>query len=229
MYQIEPHLHTCHVSKCSQIDAGTLARMYHEAGYQAVAVTDHYNADTWDYLGIDPKDPADVMPRFTEGFRRMEEAGAQYGMTVYLAAELRFYESENDYLLYGFDPAMLAHPHEIMSMGVVAFSELARKSGAVLIQAHPFRETCIPLAPCFLDGVEVYNASPRHLHHAHNNLAQILADNQGPRFIQTSGSDCHRPEDVGRSGIRSRVLPPDSAAFATLLRSRAFECIRPAE
>lgn len=227
MYKIEPHLHTRHVSKCGWLDAQTLARLYHAAGYQAIAVTDHYNVDTWDYLGIDPKDPADVMPRFAEGYRMLAEAAAPYGITVYLGAELRFYENDNDYLFYGFDPAMLAHPHEIMSMGAVAFSQIARKTGAVFVQAHPFRKSCIPLAPCFLDGIEVYNGNPRHMHHNHNDLAQALADAQGPGFIQTAGSDCHRLEDVAKSGIESHVLPPDATAFATLLRSGSFSRIIP--
>lgn len=229
MYKIEPHLHTRQVSKCGWLDAEELARLYHEAGYHAIAVTDHYNPDTWVYMGIDPKDPADVMPRFTEGYQRLAEAAAAYNMTVYLGAELRFYENDNDYLFYGFDPAMLAHPHEIMSMGAVPFSDIARKSGAVFIQAHPFRKTCVPLAPCFLDGIEVYNANPRHMHHNHNDLAQALADAQGPGFIQTAGSDCHRLEDVGLSGIQSRILPPNATAFATLLRSGSFERIIPAQ
>ena len=206
MYKIEPHLHTNHVSKCAWLPADALAGLYHAAGYHAVAVTDHYNMDTWDYLGIDPKDPADVMPRFLDGFHRMQEAAARFGLTVYLGAELRFYENDNDYLLYGFDPALLAHPHEIMSMGAVAFSDLIRGTDAVLIQAHPFRAGCIPLAPCFLDGIEIYNASPRHLHHGHNDRALALAAAQGPAFIRTAGSDCHRTEDVGRSGICKSMI-----------------------
>lgn len=227
MYKIEPHLHTNHVSKCAWLPADALAGLYHAAGYHAVAVTDHYNMDTWDYLGIDPKDPVDVMPRFLDGFHRMQEAAARFGLTVYLGAELRFYENDNDYLLYGFDPALLAHPHEIMSMGAVAFSDLIRGTDAVLIQAHPFRAGCIPLAPCFLDGIEIYNASPRHLHHGHNDRALALAASQGPAFIRTAGSDCHRTEDVGRSGICSAKLPADSAAFAAMLRAGDFSCMLP--
>ena len=65
------------------------------------------------------------------------------------------------------------------------------------------------------------------MHHNHNDLAQALADAQGPGFIQTAGSDCHRLEDVGLSGIQSRILPPNTTAFATLLRSGSFERIIP--
>ena len=54
MYKIEPHLHTKHVSKCGWLYAEELAKGYHEAGYAAIAVTDHYNVNTWEYLGIDP-------------------------------------------------------------------------------------------------------------------------------------------------------------------------------
>lgn len=227
MYLIETHLHTKQVSQCGWLYAEELAARYHAAGYHAIAVTDHYNVDTWNYLNIDPKRVDNVMPQFVEGFERLREACAQYDILVYLGAELRFYENPNDYLFYGFAPELLTQPHEIMAMGVAAFSQMARAAGALLIQAHPFRRGCIPLAPMLLDGTEVYNANPRHLHHGRNDMAQAMALREGEGFIRIAGSDCHRIEDVARSGIRSAVLPADTHAFADLLRSQNYELIMP--
>ena len=229
MYKIEPHLHTACVSRCGKLDAEALAAGYHAAGYHAIAVTDHYNVDTWKHLGVEPVTVDDVMPYFMQGYRQMQAACAPYGITVYLGAELRFYECENDYLFYGFDPALLAHPHEIMDMGIARFSALARQTGGLLLQAHPFRKTCVPVAPMLLDGVEVFNANPRHMHHNHNELAWALAEREGASFVRTAGSDCHQTPDIARSGILSPILPQDSMAFAALLRSGRYELIYPPE
>lgn len=229
MYKIEPHLHTKHVSKCGWLDAQELAKGYYEAGYSAVAVTDHFNCDTWEYLGIDAKEERNVLPRFLDGYEKMKEACAPYGIQVYMGAELRFYENDNDYLLYGFDPDLLRQPHEIMDMGIAHFSKMVRPDKGLLIQAHPFRKGCVPVASMFLDGIEVFNASPRHLHHNDNDFAREYADQVGKDFIRTAGSDCHRVEDIGRSGILSETLPKDTFELADLFRSGSYELIIPKE
>ncbi len=225
MYLIETHLHTKEVSKCAHLYAAQSAEFYHQAGYHAIAVTDHYNQDTWDYLGIDARAIDDVMPRFIEGYQAMREAAGKYGIRVFLGAELRFLENKNDYLLYNFPADLLAKPHEVMSMGAAAFSTLAREAGALFIQAHPFRKGCVPVDPMLIDGAEIFNANPRHLPYARNELAQKIAEREGKGFIRVAGSDSHRTEDTARSGLRSNTLPEDSAAFAALLRSGDYEPI----
>lgn len=229
MYKIELHLHTKQVSKCSHLYAQELAEGYHQAGYDGVVVTDHYNSDTWDYLGVNPRTISNVLPRFLEGYQCMQEACAPYGIRVYLGAELRFSENENDYLFYGFNPDLLRQPYEIMELGIAAFSQLARPDKGLLIQAHPFRKTCVPVAFMLLDGIEVFNASPRHMHHNHNDLALDYAQWVGEDFIRTAGSDCHRTEDIGRSGILTETLPADSRELAQLLRSGQYQLIIPEE
>ena len=78
MYKIETHLHTNHTSKCGWLDAAALAEGYAKAGYAAIAVTDHYNRDTFEYLNIDTTCPGDVITPFLEGFRRMEAECAKW-------------------------------------------------------------------------------------------------------------------------------------------------------
>ena len=102
MFKIETHMHTSHVSACASLDAVTLAEGYQKAGYAAVAVTDHYNRDTFRYLHIDTMAHGDIMPAFLDGFHRMEEECSKRGVLVYQGAELRFDEFCNDYLLYNY-------------------------------------------------------------------------------------------------------------------------------
>lgn len=221
IYKIETHLHTNHTSKCGHMDAASLAEGYARAGYAAVAVTDHYNRDTFEYLGIDTTAPGDMAAPFLEGFRRMEEACAKHGLKVYKGAELRFDECDNDYLLYNYPDELLANPEELFRLGIAAFAPLAREAGALLIQAHPYRKKCTPAIACYLDGVEVMNRNPRHENN--NARAEEYASLHG--LLRTGGSDCHRPEDVGQGGILSPTLPEDGAAFVRLLREGGYTII----
>ncbi len=222
MYKIETHLHTKHTSKCGWMTAPEIIAKYKELGYDAIAVTDHYNYDTWNYKGIDIDHPAGVLDAFLEGYRRMCEEGEKAGIKIYMGAELRFFENHNDYLYYGFDEKTLENPKEIIDMGIVQFSAYNRQLGGVLVHAHPFRRQCVPVDPSLLDGVEVYNMNPRH--DSRNHLARAYADRYG--LVATAGSDSHRPGDEGISGILSETLPEDSFAFAKLIRSRNFTCIK---
>lgn len=221
MYKIETHLHTVHVSRCGHLEAEEIVSRYKEAGYSALIVTDHYNRTTFDYLGIDTTAPGDKISAFLDGYRRVREEGEKQGLRVFKGAELRFDESENDYLLYGWRNDLLADPETIFRMGIAAFYPLARKEGALLIQAHPYRHGCTPAIACYLDGVEVYNACPRH--DSRNHLARQYADEFG--LIALSGSDCHQTEDVGRAGILSERMASDSMEMMRLLRSRDYRLI----
>ena len=222
MYKIETHLHTKHTSKCGWMTAPEIIAKYKELGYDAIAVTDHYNYDTWNYKGIDIDHPAGVLDAFLEGYRRMREEGEKAGINIYMGAERRLFENHNDYLYYGFDEKMLENPKEIIDMGIVQFSAYNRQLGGVLVHAHPFRRQCVPVDPSLLDGVEVYNMNPRP--DSRNHLARAYADRYG--LVATAGSDSHRPGDEGISGILSETLPEDSFAFAKLIRSRNFTCIK---
>ena len=221
MYKVEPHLHTVHVSQCGRMEAADIVAAYREAGYSALIVTDHFNRTTFDYLGIDPAGDSDRIGAFLEGYRRVKAEGKKCGLRVFKGAELRFDESENDYLLYGWRDDLLAEPDSVFRMGIAAFAPIARAQGVLIVQAHPYRHGCTPAIACYLDGVEVINTSPRH--ESHNERAREYAEEFG--LLATSGSDCHRPEDVARGGIIMDSLPSDSMQMARLLRSRRYQLI----
>lgn len=221
MYKIETHLHTSHVSKCGWLDAAALAEGYARAGYAAVAVTDHYNRDTFEYLNIDTARPGDIMTPFLDGFRRLEEACAKRGLKVYKGAELRFDECYNDYLLYNYPDELLSDPEEIFHLGIAAFAPLAREAGAFIVQAHPYRKKCTPAIACYLDGLEVRNLNPRHENY--NQRAEEYAAQFGLRRL--GGSDCHQTEDVGAGGILAEELPEDGAALVRLIREGRYTVI----
>ena len=221
MHKIETHLHTKHVSKCGWLTAEELIAGYKAAGYDAIVVTDHYNRTTFEYLGIDTRAPGDKVGAFLDGYRRMAELGEREGIRVFKGAELRFDESENDYLLYGWRDDLLAQPDQVFRMGIAGFAPIARSQGALLVQAHPYRLSCTPAIACYLDGVEAVNTNPRH--ESYNARAREYAQQFG--LLTISGSDCHRPEDVGRAGILTEKLPSDSMQMSRMIRSRNYRLI----
>lgn len=221
MVKIETHLHTTYVSHCGWLGAQALIRGYREAGYSALVVTDHYNRECFAYAGIDLDSPGSKTRAFLEGYYRLKTEAEQFGMRVYKGAELRFDENDNDYLLYGFHDELIADPDAVMKMGVAEFSKRCREDGALLVQAHPFRSHCIPAVPSYLDGVEILNKSPRH--DSHNEKAKEYAEKY--HLLMLAGSDCHRPEDIARSGVLTHMLPKDSFEFADLLRMQKYALI----
>lgn len=221
MYKIETHLHTPYISPCGVLTAEELVMGYKEAGYAAITVTDHYKPAAFRHAGIDIQAPSSKLEGFLEGYRRVKEIADRVGMTVYYGAEVQFFENDNDYLVYGFSEKLLADPLKICSMSIADFSQLAREDGALLIQAHPFRKHCVPVAPYLVDGVEAVN---RHdVHPNRNELAIAFADRYG--LLKTGGTDCHDPEDVGMGGIDADWLPKDSMELAKLLRSGEFKIL----
>ncbi len=220
-YKIETHLHTPVNSPCGKIPPEIIVERYHEAGYAALVVTDHYSLDAFTRTGLDPDGAGDRVHAFLEGYRQVKKFADRVGMKTYYGAELRFLENNNDYLLYGFSHELLADPGKVWSMGLAAFLPLVREDGAVLIQAHPFRKGCVAVAPDLVDGYEAVN---RHDKHANRNaLAMALARRYD--VIRTSGGDFHDPTDRCIAGIESTWLPRDSREMAVLLRSRDFKLL----
>lgn len=223
MYRIETHLHTTYISRCGWLGAEAIMKYYTACGYDAICVTDHYNRECFDYAEIDLTTPGSKTQAFLQGYHRLKKVSEKYNIRVYAGAELRFDESDNDYLLYGFHDALLADPDRVMREGLAAFAPQYRADGALLVQAHPFRKKCTPAPAEYLDGVEVLNLNPRH--DSHNDLALAYAKEH--HLIMTAGSDCHRPGDQGTTGILSDTLPEDSFGLADLLRSGNYTIIRP--
>lgn len=189
--------------------------MYKERGYDAVVVTDHYHQKWFEAQEIVKKD---AVEEYFKGYEELHAYGEQIGVRVLYGAEVRFAENGNDYLIYGFEKAFLNDPAAIFQMGAAAFSKRCRDENVFFMQAHPFRDGCVPADPRLLDAVEATNMNPRH--NNHNDLAHAFA--QANHLTETCGSDCHRLEDRCRAAILSQTLPKDTFELAALLRAGNF-------
>ncbi|MDR1177601.1 MAG: PHP domain-containing protein, partial [Spirochaetaceae bacterium] len=182
--------------RCSWIPGADMAAQYKALGYDGIAITDHLHDEYISSLPCRNNWDACV-DAYLSGYRAAKEAGERLGLDVILGVEIRFPESDNDYLLYGLDAAFLkAHPYPYRSCLEDFYARY--KDELLIIQAHPFRGGGNNIRPGLLHGLEVINDSPRH--DSENHRAMALAQ-ENPRLIQCCGSDAHRSGEQGRAAM----------------------------
>ena len=211
-FQTELHAHTSPASSCSQVSPEEMAETYKKLGYDAVTIANHF---VYEYQGLSKNE---VIDRFFDNFERAEKRGKEIGIRVLLAAEIRFSENENDYLIYGVTRKMLEEIYDLLPYGIENFRKVYKMPDRVFLQAHPFREDMELVSPAILDGIEVFNMHPNH--NSKVGIASVYAKEQNFSII-TAGSDFHHPNrgHEGVSAIRTKHLPKDGFDIAKILRS----------
>ena len=196
MYLYETHLHTAPVSRCARSTVREMLTMYRDLGYRGVFVTNHFIDGN---INVDKTLPYEDKIRFY--FSDYEEAkaiSAEIGIDVFLGVELSF--GGTDFLIYGLTPDwFLSHP-EIEDMKKSEELALMAEEGALIIQAHPFREANyidhIRLFPRRIHGVEIINASRSEFE---NSMAKLYADSYG--LLHFAGSDKHSVKPGKLAGV----------------------------
>ena len=212
MYKTEPHLHVAEVSPCAKMGAKDVIKLYAEAGYSTVFVSDHLKKPFFEKLGDIPYEEKAI--KFMEGFEIARAAGEEYGVNVLFSAEFQFSYSTSHFLLYGIDKNFLTLDEGMFDMTMAEFYSFAKKNGVTVIQAHPYRDgTSLPAEPEYLDGVEAINTNPRHENHTEKALA-FAREHELP---MTSGSDTHREEDVALGGVLSETEIKSAEDYVRLL------------
>jgi hypothetical protein len=186
MYRYETHLHTYPVSKCAIASVRESLLFYKSLGYDGVFITNHFLDGN---INIDSEKSYEEKLKFF--FSDYEEAlgvGEEIGIKVFSGVEIS--HKGTHFLIYGLNKTWyLAHP-EIMDMQKSGELPLMMKEGALVIQAHPFREDKhidhIRLYPRCVHGFEVINAGRPKFE---NDLAGMYAPIYG--LPGTAGSDNH--------------------------------------
>lgn len=208
--KIEMHVHTSEGSPCASADAESVVKAYRQAGYDAVVITDHFDCNLLKNYGDTDEQRIE---RYLLGYRRAKEAGCRCGIKVMLGIEIRLEPGEEDFLIYGVDEAFLFRYPGLCFMRQREVYELCHEHEAVLYQAHPFREPCVPQNPEFLDGVE-FNQRPGSGNHNERLVEWVK---EYPRLKYISGSDCHSLEQVGFGGIETEAEVEDVRELARLI------------
>lgn len=195
MYKYETHLHTLPVSKCASATVRDALEFYKRIGYDGVFITNHFIDGN---INVNRALPyAEKIEFYFSDYERAVSISEEIGISVFCGVEMSY--GGTDFLVYGpMKEWYLAHP-EIENMKKSQLLTMLREAGALVIQAHPFREASyidhIRLFPRHVHGVEVVNASRNAFE---NQLAEQYAENYG--LIKFAGSDNHSGERVKRLG-----------------------------
>lgn len=187
MYKYETHLHTYPVSRCAAVDVYDSIDFYKEIGYDGVFITNHFLDGN---INIDLNLPYEEKIEFYfSDYEKGYEYGKSIGFKVFCGVELSY--KGTDFLVYGLDKDWFLKNPQIMDMKKSDELEYMRSCGALVIQAHPYREASyinhIRLFPRQVDGVEVINSS---INDFQNNMAKFYAESYG--LLKFAGSDNHR-------------------------------------
>lgn len=183
----ETHLHTYPVSKCAKASVRENLEFYKSLGYEGVFITNHFIDGN---INIDKSLPYEQLVEFY--FSDYEEGvriGKEIGISVFLGIESSY--SGTDFLIYGLDKQWFLNHPEIQEMKKSEMLPFMAEEGALIIQAHPFREASyidhIRLFPRCVHGVEVHNAGRSDFE---NSMAELYAKNYN--LIPFAGTDNHQ-------------------------------------
>lgn len=222
MKKYELHAHTSECDKVAQVSGAELVRLYCDAGYNGMVITDHYFSLFYEWfkdelLGADHQR---TIERYLKGYHAAVNEAEKQGFTVLCGAEVRFDNSINDYLVYGLEekdfyklPLLNRLKNLDELLGVLP-------DYAVVVQAHPFRDNMTVITPTSLFGIEVYNGGTDCFR---NEMARVYAEHYGKAM--TSGSDVHGANAVARGGISTGREVRCSKDLADVLRSGEYSLI----
>jgi len=215
-FKTELHCHTQESSvKCGKIPAKDIVNSYIDAGYSTLVITDHYGAKHKSSNGISYD-----INKFLEGYNAAKDA-ANGSINIILGMEINLSENHNDYLIYGITEDFIKIKPEMYYMGIEEFSNHIHENGLLIYQAHPFRNRMSITSPPFLDGIESFNAHPRH--DSRNSIAKSWADLHKMNTI--SGSDAHQLPDLCRSGITTEEEIKTNDDLLKILNNNEYKLI----
>lgn len=211
-FRIELHAHTSPASSCGRATPEEVVQAYKRIGFDAVTIDNHFVHQA-DEMG-----KKEYVDRFLDDFYRAEACGEKLGFKVYLAAEIRFTENVNDYLVFGVNRELLEEIYDLLPYGLKNFRKEFSMPQSLLVQAHPRRNGMEEVDPSLLDGVEIFNMHPNH--NSRNGLTSAAVKADGFSIV-TAGSDFHHPNQghEGLSALRAKCLPEESFGLAALIKS----------
>ena len=216
MYKYETHLHTAPVSKCATASVREHLEFYKNLGYDGIFITNHFVGGS---IRIDRNAPYEEQIEFyfsdyEEGLKLSEEIGIK----VFCGVELSYKGA--DFLIYGLSKKWYLENPQIMEMEIREKLKFFADNGALVIQAHPFREASyishIRLFPRNIHGTEIVNTTKTDFE---NEMAKIYAEKYN--LIEFAGTDNHHVnEDKHKlGGMESERPIKDEQDFINAVRN----------
>lgn len=214
-YKYDLHVHTSPVSPCGDFSPEEVVDKYIELGYHGIVLTNHCQPHLVDKF----ETGEDFISHFLSDFYRGKEYGDKKGFDVILGIEMRFPESNNDYLVYGIEECDIYEAIRYIHTDYETFYKNFKTENNLIIQAHPFRKGCSLEDTDNLDGIEVFN-----LHPGHNSVigfaAKAAFDN--PHLLKTGGTDFHHEAHEGMCSTIFSERITDSYMLANSLKAKDY-------
>lgn len=211
-------MHTLPVSKCARQGVRQNLEFYASLGYDGIFITNHFLDGN---INIDKSLAYEEQLEFYfSDYYEALRLSKEIGIKVFLGIEISY--RGTDFLIYGLDKEwFLAHP-EIMDMKKSDELAFLIENGALVIQAHPYREdrhiNHIRLFPRCVHGVEVINASRPDFENA---MADAYAN--AYQLLKIAGSDNHAGNNAKRlAGIETASPLLDEKDFISRVKSGAI-------
>lgn len=136
LYRYETHLHTFPVSKCAKSSVRENLEFYKELGYDGIFITNHFLDGN---INIDADLPYEERLNFYfSDYEEAKKLEKEVGIKVFFGAEITY--GGTDFLVYGLDQEWFFKNEKIMKMKKSEELLYLIESGALVIQAHPYRE-----------------------------------------------------------------------------------------
>ena len=210
MYRYETHCHTCPVSACGKSTVEDTVWFYKQLGYDGLFITNHFLDGNICYE-VRNRSYEEQIHFYFSDYEKALVLGRKLGIKVFPGVELSY--KGTDFLIYGLDREWYLSHQEIMNMKKTEELPFLMQQGALVIQAHPFREEHyidhIRLFPRNVHGTEVVNSSQTdHM----NDMASIYAKRYN--LYETCGSDNHWGSKVFEI-LEKKGLKPEIAGMAS--------------
>ena len=215
MYRYETHLHSYPVSICAKTGVEAHIENYKKLGYDGIFLTNHFldgnlNCDK----SLSYREKLDF---YFSDFDKAAELGRQAGLKVFLGVELSY--GGTDFLVYGLSRDWYYNNPQIMDMKKSEELPFLIESGALVVQAHPFREASyidhIRLFPEHIHAVEIDNCGNKDFQ---NDMARLYTEMYKLPF--SAGSDNHIAGSISRlAGVEFETPIRDIDDFITRVKA----------
>ena len=226
IYRYELHVHTLECDLAAHASGAELVRLYHDAGYSGMVVTDHYFATFYEWFAeeLKGKTHREIMERRMRGYYAARNEGEKLGVTVLPGAEVRFDHSPygiNDFLIFGCNEEFFLTAPRLNELTSLDELNALLPESACVVLAHPFRVGMTVIDPSSLFGIEAHNGLTESYR---NTMAEDYARHfQKP---MTAGSDCHHATHACKGGIETPRLVRTPEDLTRVLRSGDYTLYR---
>ena len=210
MYKYETHLHTSPVSRCARATVEETLNFYISQGYDGIFITNHY--PTRGFSCDADASYEDVINRLFSDYEAAVSLTEKANIKVFFGVEISL--DGTDFLIYGLDKKFYLQNPQLEDMPMRRRLDFLMSEGALVIQAHPFREANyidhIRLFPRSVHGIEIFNACRTDFE---NQMAEQYAENYG--LFKFAGSDNHVAGKIKRlAGMEFDTPLSDEQDFA---------------